>query len=36
MYGKNEKANLSNAEQNMMAKVVLNIVQSYPRGRGTK
>jgi hypothetical protein len=36
MYGKSEKANLSKAEQNMMAKVVSNIVQSYPMGRGTK
>ena len=36
MYGKSEKANLSKAEQNMMAKVVSTIVQSYPRGRGTK
>jgi hypothetical protein len=36
MYGKSEKANLSKSEQNMMAKVVTNIVQSYPRGRGSK
>lgn len=36
MYGKSEKANLSKAEQNVMAKVVLAIVQSYPRGRGAK
>lgn len=36
MYGKSEKANLSKAERNMMAKVVSNIVQSYPRGRGIK
>ncbi len=36
MYGKNEKANLSKGEQNTMAKVVSTIVQSYPRGRGTK
>jgi len=36
MYGKNEKSNLSKAEQNTMAKVVSNIVQTYPRGRGTK
>ena len=36
VYGKSEKANLSKAEQNTMAKVVSTIVQSYPRGRGTK
>ena len=36
VYGKSEKANLSKAEQSMMAKVVSTIVQSYPRGRGTK
>lgn len=36
MYGKSEKANLSKAEQNAMAKVVSAIVQSYPRGRAAK
>jgi len=30
MYGKSEKANLSKAEQNTMAKVVSTIVPSYP------
>ena len=36
MYGKNEKANLSKAERNAMAKVVPAIVQGYARGRGAK
>ncbi len=36
VYGKNEKANLSKAERNAMAKLVPSIVQDYPRGRGAK
>jgi hypothetical protein len=36
MYGKNEKANLSKAERNTMARVVPAIVQGYSRGRGAK
>lgn len=36
MYGKNEKANLSKAERNAMAKVVPAIVQGYAKGRGAK
>jgi hypothetical protein len=36
MYGKNEKANLSRAERNAMAKVVPTIVQGYAKGRGAK
>ncbi len=36
MYGKNEKANLSKAERNAMAKIVPTIVQGYARGRGAK
>lgn len=36
MYGKNEKANLSKAERNVMAKIVKEIVQQYPGGRGAK
>jgi hypothetical protein len=36
MYGKNEKANLSKAERNAMARVVPAIVQGYSRGRGAK
>jgi mRNA-degrading endonuclease RelE of RelBE toxin-antitoxin system len=33
MYGKKEKANLSKAERNAMAKIVPAIVQGYARGR---
>ncbi len=36
MYRKNEKANLSKAERNAMAKVVPAIVQGYTKGRGAK
>ena len=36
MYGKSEKANLSKAEQNRMAKVASAIVQSYTKGRAAK
>lgn len=36
MYGKNEKANLSKAERNAMAKVLPAIVQSYSKARGAK
>ncbi|MDQ2776374.1 MAG: type II toxin-antitoxin system RelE/ParE family toxin [Acidobacteriota bacterium] len=36
LYGKNERANLSKAERNAMARVVPAIVQGDSRGRGTK
>ena len=36
IYGKNEKANLSKAERNAMARVVPAIIQSYAKGRGVK
>ncbi len=36
MYGKKEKANLSRAERNAIAKVVPAIVQGYGKGRGAK
>ena len=36
MYGKNEGANLSKAEQSGMTKVVSAIVQNYPKGRALK
>ena len=36
IYGKNEKANLSQAERNAMARVVPAIIQSYAKGRGAK
>ena len=36
MYGKNEKANLSKAERNVMAKVVPAIVEGYAKVRGAK
>lgn len=36
MYGKNEKANLSKAERNEMAKIVKAIIQEPLRGRGAK
>lgn len=36
IYGKNEKANLSKAERNAMARVVPAIIQGYARGRGAK
>ncbi len=36
MYGKSAKANLSKAEQTIIAKLVSTIIQSYPKGRGTK
>ena len=36
MYGKNEKANLSRAERNAMAKLVPAIVRGYAKGRGAK
>jgi hypothetical protein len=36
MYGKNEKANLSKAERNAIAKLVPVLVQGYSKGRGAK
>lgn len=36
MYGKNEKANLSKAERNAMAKLVPALIHGYSRGRGKK
>ena len=36
IYGKNEKANLSKAERNAMARVVPAVIQGYARGRGAK
>lgn len=36
MYGKNEKANLSKAERNVMARVVSAIVEGYAKVRGAK
>lgn len=36
IYGKNEKANLSKAERNAMAKAVPAIVRSYAKSRGSK
>jgi hypothetical protein len=36
LYGKNERANLSKAERNAMAKLVPTLIQSYSKGRGTK
>jgi hypothetical protein len=36
MYGKNEKANLSKAERNAMARVVPAILQGYTKSRGAK
>jgi hypothetical protein len=36
VYGKNEKANLTRAERNAMAKLVPTLIQSYSKGRGTK
>lgn len=35
-YGKNEKANLSKAERNGMAKLVPVLIQDYSAGVGTK
>jgi hypothetical protein len=34
LYAKNEKANLSKAERNAMAKLVPALVEGYSRGRG--
>lgn len=36
LYGKNEKANLSKAERNAMAKLVPAIIDGYSKGRGKK
>lgn len=36
VYGKNEKANLSKAERNAMAKLVPVLVEGYLKGRGAK
>ena len=36
IYGKSEKANLSKAERNAMARIVPAIVQGYAKGRGAK
>jgi hypothetical protein len=36
MYGKNEKANLSKAERNAMARIVPALVQGYADCRGAK
>lgn len=36
LYGKNEKANLSKAERNAMAKLVPALIHGYSKGRGTK
>jgi mRNA-degrading endonuclease RelE of RelBE toxin-antitoxin system len=36
LYGKNEKANLSKAERNAMAKLVPVLVEGYSKGRGAK
>jgi hypothetical protein len=36
MYSKNEKANLSKAERNAIAKLVPVLVQGYSKGRGAK
>lgn len=36
LYGKNEKANLSKAERNTMAKLVPILIHGYSKGRGTK
>ncbi len=36
MYGKNEKANLSKAERNAMARIVPELVQGYAEHRGAK
>ena len=36
LYGKNEKANLSKAERNAMAKLVPAIIRGYSKGRGKK
>lgn len=35
LYGKNEKANLSKAERNTMAKLVPALIYGYSKGRGT-
>ena len=35
-YGKNEKANLTRAERNAMAKLVPVLISNYSKGRGTK
>lgn len=35
-YGKNEKANLTRAERNAMAKLVPTLIDGYSKGRGTK
>ncbi len=36
LYGKNEKAKLSKAERNVMAKLVPALIQGYSKGRGAK
>ena len=36
LYGKNEKANLSKAARNAMAKLVPAIIRGYSKGRGKK
>jgi mRNA-degrading endonuclease RelE of RelBE toxin-antitoxin system len=36
IYGKNEKANLSKAERNAMARLVPTIIEGYAEGRGAK
>lgn len=36
LYRKNERANLSKAERNAMAKLVPGLIEGYSRGRGTK
>ncbi|MDE3198154.1 MAG: type II toxin-antitoxin system RelE/ParE family toxin [Acidobacteriota bacterium] len=36
LYGKNQKANLSKAERNAMAKLVPAIIHGYSKGRGKK
>ncbi len=36
VYGKNEKANLTRAERNVMAKLVPALINSYPKVRGRK
>jgi hypothetical protein len=35
-YGKNEKANLSKAERNAMAKLIPILIEGYPRKPGRK
>lgn len=36
VYGKNEKANLTQAERNWMAKLIPTLIKGYAKGRGRK